>query len=320
MTIVREHHAAQAINAVARARLMQDGHLPDQKEHSMNEMVEVTDERAPMTVAEVLSQVQRIQQVMSAVMKENVHYGQIPGTNAKSLWKPGAELLAATFRIAPHYEIEDLSSSDDEVRYRVKCIGVHQVTGLKLGEGMGEASSNEEKYKWKRAGRTEFDKTLPDRRRVKYGYNKQERKEFEIQQVRAEPADIANTVLKMACKRAQIAMTLTVLAAGDCFAQDLEDLPDEVREQAGSSDEPPAREVRQPEAQKSTVDKSTGEVKSAGKDHMTTTQIKLLRMKMEEFKVGEEEIEAQFGVGLDNLPIAMFNEVQAFVIGESKST
>ena len=55
-----------------------------------------------------------------------------------------------------------------------------------------------------------------------------------VDQIRTEPADLANTILKMACKRAMIAMTLNVTAASDIFTQDIEDIPEELRtEEAG---------------------------------------------------------------------------------------
>jgi predicted phage-related endonuclease len=50
------------------------------------------------------------------------------------------------------------------------------------------------------------------------------------EQVRTEPADLANTILKMANKRAKMAMVLNVTAASDCFAQDLEDMDDALRD------------------------------------------------------------------------------------------
>jgi hypothetical protein len=166
-----------------------------------------------------------MQAVMIGPSKQNpegVHYGKIPGTPKPTLYKAGAEVLCATFRIAPSYRIEDLST-DDYIRYRVACVGTHQTSGAVLGEGMGECSSNEEKYKWRKAGKKEFDATPENRRRIKYG------KDYETFQVRTEPADIANTVLKMACKRAQVAMSLNTTAASDIFSQDIEDLPEELR-------------------------------------------------------------------------------------------
>ena len=180
---------------------------------------------AALTAAQMKSHIQRVQQVIRGVMKKDVHYGVIPGTDKPSLLKPGAEVLCATFHIAPTYEVTDLSD-EDCVRYRVVCIGTHQTTGIVIAHGLGECSSNEEKYKWKRAYDREFNATDEDRRRVKYGYDRQRNQEYETLQVRTNPADVANTILKMACKRAQVAMTLNGVAASDCFSQDLEDLPE----------------------------------------------------------------------------------------------
>lgn len=196
---------------------------------------------APLTAIEIKAHVQRIQQVMKAVMKDTVHYGKIPGAgDRKSLFKPGAETLCATFRIAPGYRVEDLSDHDC-MRYRVACVGTHQTTGQILGEGMGEASSNEEKYKWRNAVcQEEFDEAPEDRRRVKWQkgwFNREtgeEKPATKRLMVRTEPADIANTVLKMACKRAQVAMVINVTAASDIFSQDLEDLPEGVLDGDGN--------------------------------------------------------------------------------------
>jgi hypothetical protein len=201
-------------------------------------------------VAEVIEHVKTVQEIMRAVMRPDVHYGVIPGTDKPTLLKAGAELLCMTFRIADTYQIEDLSTSDT-VRYRVTCIGTHQTTGTVLGTGMGEASSLEEKYKWIKATRTEWDATPETLRRKKHGYNKQQKKEYEILQVRTEPANLANTVLKMANKRAKLAMVLNVTAASDMFTQDLEDMEDRLREHLaegddGASTEPPAAKQKQP--------------------------------------------------------------------------
>lgn len=207
----------------------------------MNEIAVVTEQRA-LTAGEIRAHVNRVQEVMKAVMQKETHYGVVPGSKKPSLYKPGAEVLCVTFRVAPSYKIEDLSNSDC-VRYRITCVGTHQTSGIVLGEGVGECSSNEEKYKWRRAVCIEeFEDTPTDRRRVKY--STYQGKVQKTNQVRTEPADIANTVLKMAVKRAQVAMTLNVTAASDCFTQDIEDLPEELqelersREQASKDPEP----------------------------------------------------------------------------------
>jgi hypothetical protein len=202
----------------------------------VNDIIEMP-QRAPvalvnsgrMSAMEVVAHAAAVQEVMRAVMKENVHYGKIPGTDKPTLYKSGAEVLCMSFRIADEYRIDDLSTSD-MIRYRVTCIGKHQVSDVALGSGMGEASTGEEKYKWRGAVcLEEFEATPATMRRVKYG--KQRGGGFyKANQVRTEPSDLANTVLKMACKRAKMAMVLNVTAASDIFSQDLDDLDETLRD------------------------------------------------------------------------------------------
>lgn len=187
-----------------------------------------TTDRGVLTGAEVVARVQRVREVMRDLMQESVHYGRVPGTQKPSLWKPGAELLLLTFQVGPRLTVEDLSTHD-EIRYRVKVTGFFQPTGTELAEGIGEASTSEEKYRWRAAvHEKEWDATPEDRRRVKY-----DRGGNETRQIRTSPADLANTVLLMAVKRGTVNMTRVVTACSDIFDQDLEDLPEELR-QAGT--------------------------------------------------------------------------------------
>jgi hypothetical protein len=71
----------------------------------------------------------------------------------------------------------------------------------------------------------EFDDTPENRRRIKYA--KYQGKVEKKKQIRTNPADVSNTVLKMAKKRGLIDAVLTVTAASDLFTQDIEDLPAE---------------------------------------------------------------------------------------------
>ncbi len=187
----------------------------------MNEII--VQEQKSLTAVEVRSHVNLIQQVMEAVMKKDTHYGVIPGCKQPSLYKAGSEVLLTTFRIAVIPEVHDLSTAD-EIRYRVTAKGVHQLTNVVVGCGIGECSSSEDKYKWRNAvSSEEFNATPETHRRIKYG------KTYTANQVRTHPADLANTVLKMAKKRAQIDLTLTATGASDIFTQDIEDLPDELK-------------------------------------------------------------------------------------------
>lgn len=204
----------------------------------------------PLTAVEIRAHVNLIQEVMRAVMKQDTHYGIIPGCKKPSLWKPGAEVLFTTFRIAVDPVIEDLST-EEEARFRVtaRATSGH---GSPLGSAVGEASSNEEKYNWREVVcHEEWESTAEDHRRTKWKRG-QGGKSYGVQQVLTNIADVRNTVLKMASKRASVALALQVTAASDIFTQDIEDVPEEAREAVVNGDAVPLPvEIRKKEPQSS---------------------------------------------------------------------
>ena len=163
-----------------------------------------------LTAADIRAQVNLMQDVMQEVMIKDTHFGVIPGTGKPTLYKAGAEKIMSTFRIAADPEVTDLSR-DGEIHYRVK-VSMLSSNGTFLGAGIGECSSGEDKYSWRAAVcDEEFEDTPENRRRIKYAKWKGniERKK----QVRTNPADVSNTILKMAKKRGLIDGVLTVTAA-----------------------------------------------------------------------------------------------------------
>ena len=268
----------------------------------MNTEVAVLPQEArALTAVEVKAHVNLIQQVMQAVMKPKVHFDTIPGTEKPTLLTPGAEVLMSTFRIAVDPRVEDLSTKD-EIRYRVFCVGTHQTTGTILGTGLGECSSNEEKYKWRRAVcDEEFDNTPEDRRRTKYG--KKQGGHYTVQQVRTEPADVANTILKMAKKRALVDFTLTALAASDIFSQDLEEMPEEVREAVTEGEARPT--VQQPRAKSAPSDPAK---------KLEAGQLKFIRKKLEGSPTDEAKLCAAFKVEkLEDIAFGDVNKVLVWI-------
>lgn len=154
-------------------------------------------EKAAMSPQDLKAQVELIQAVNNAVMEEGKHYGVVPGAKKPSLFKPGAEKLALTFRLDPQYEITDKAMvhpdpdvKDDKgfVMYEIRCTLYSIVTGVRIGSGAGACNSKENKYR-----------TVP-------------------------AMNLQNTILKMAKKRALVDATLTATAASDVFTQDLEDM------------------------------------------------------------------------------------------------
>ena len=206
---------------------------------------EIIEYQKPLTAPQVKAQVQLIQQVMEAVMKKDIHYGVIPGTQKPTLYKAGSEKILATFRIsAQPREVEDLSTSD-EIRYRVKVYGVAMENeNIIFGVGIGECSSSEGKYKWRTpVCDEEFNATSDDRRQLVWKKGYEGKPAYQQKQVRTNPSDVANTILKMAKKRAQIDMTLTATGASDVFDQDLEDLPEGIAHEVAEKKPP----VKQPQ-------------------------------------------------------------------------
>jgi len=246
--------------------------------------------RERRTAKQIAVQAKLLQQVVAEVMQKDVHYGIIPGTAKPTLYKAGAEKLLSTFNIAVIPEIIDLST-DDSVRYQVKAKGVHQHSNITLGVGVGECSTDEEKYKWRAAVcEEEFIDTEETRRRTKF------KRDYQgvvtrVQQVRTEPADLANTVLKMAKKRAQIDLTLTVTGASDMFTQDLDDDGNLI--------------PRGEPARRQTIAGKTGSGKKA-----TPGQVSLIGVKLDQSGKDIENLKEAYSVdSIEDLTMDQVNEV-----------
>jgi len=259
----------------------------------MSTDLEVTDRReAVMSTAIQLRTVQlRMQMVlavMANVLEEGKDYGRIPGTDKPTLYKPGAEKLMLTFRLAAGTPtIEDLST-DDAVRYRLGVPIVDDADHV-LAVGVGEASTDEEKYRWRRpVCDDEFESTPVLQRRLKWFRGSAGKPAYQGQQIKTSPADLANTVLKMAHKRAFVHATLLATGASSVFNQDLEDFENELRDavveadpvatvqRASATGAAPAR-ASAPATGPVTAARKVRDVKPAGKDkHKPTFWVLLL--------------------------------------------
>lgn len=185
-------------------------------------------ERALMraaTAEELKEQIGLIHDCLDSVMKKGTHYDNLPGCGDKNtLLKPGAEVILTMFRISAEPVVERESDGFD-VTYHVTVIGRHIPSGNVVGYGVGEASTSEKKYKWREAiCDKEFDNTPETRRQIAYIRDKYKKDVIhEVKQVRQNPADLTNTVLKMAKKRALVDLCLTSTACSDIFVQDMDD-------------------------------------------------------------------------------------------------
>jgi hypothetical protein len=201
-------------------------------------------------VVEVRQNLSIMHEALTTIMKKDTHYGVIPGCKKPSLYKSGAEVIMALFRLSSDPEVTDLSK-DGEIRYLVK-VHIKAKDGTFVGSGIGECSSGEEKYMWRVAlCDDEFESFAETMRRIKFKKNNFTQKIDQIKQVRVPPSDLANTILKMAKKRGLIDGVLTATGASDIFSQDIEDLPEEYVEFAKEDAKPsPEGPVSPPDSSK----------------------------------------------------------------------
>jgi hypothetical protein len=130
-----------------------------------------------------------------------------------------------TFRLVPQFAVTKSDLEHGHREFDVTC-SMYGPDGTLLGQGVGSCSTMEKKYRYRWEGE---------------GGNRHKVENEDI-------ADVYNTVLKMAKKRAHVDATLTVTGAGDLFTQDLID-----------EDEPAKPPVAMPQERKTAKEAETAE-------------------------------------------------------------
>lgn len=206
------------------------------------------------SVDQALVRYDKMKEFVSKILVENVDYGAIPGTGSKDvLLKPGAEKLSTFFGLHPIFEIiekvEDWTGAEHGgepfFNYVYRCNLLRN--GETVGSGDGSCNSWEKKYRYRMDERVcpKCDGKFIIKGKEEYGggwlcFRKkggcgakwndgaQVIESQEIGMVKnPDPADQANTYLKMAQKRAMVAAVLVTVNASDYFTQDIDDyIPD----------------------------------------------------------------------------------------------
>ena len=176
-------------------------------------------------VSETLTKVKSLQATLKSILVDGHDYGKIPGCGDKpTLLKPGAEKILMSLGITSSYElIEHTENFEGKgfFAYTVKC--TLQKNGQKITEGLGHANSKEKKW----AIEAVFEKDLPegtDKSLLRKKEFNSKNGKFYKYEVDADVNSKANTILKMAKKRAQIDAVLTVASLSEIFTQDFDDL------------------------------------------------------------------------------------------------
>ena len=192
----------------------------------IQELAVVSSTESKLSATDIRKQVNLIQNVMEAVMKEGEHYGKIPGCgDKKSLFKSGAEKLAMTFRLGMRFtEIDGSAERDDFINYKINCELFHIPTGNVVGNGRGTCNSREKKYRTRMvyANKATAEEKAIGKEEERTGNNGS----YKVYVIPQDPWDVQNTLYKMACKRASVAAVINATGASDIFTQDIEDLPE----------------------------------------------------------------------------------------------
>lgn len=156
-----------------------------------------------------------LQNFIKDMMAEGIDYGIIPGTNKRCLFKSGAEKLCDIFGFSKKIEIVSRVENFEKgiFHYEVKAILISKRNGEVEAEGVGSCNNMEKKFR------------------------------------NQDACSIANTILKMAKKRAFVDAVLSATRSSDLFTQDVEDGDEQTVKGTRKSREP----------SKSTADNSKNE-------------------------------------------------------------
>lgn len=230
----------------------------------------MSDEAFEENLAGLMKIRERVDRVKLAIMRENVDYGTIPGTPKPTLLKPGAETLLRTFGLADSYIIERTLGDGEtgpDITYEVRArIHIGDADGPVIAEGVGEANSWEKKHRYRgfaarvcpdcgataiKRGKdwhTKDPNWYCDKKADGCGRNYPDKDQRITsqdagQQENDDPYDLANTLIKMAKKRALVDGVLTATGTSGVFTQD-EDAPGHRQNQPQPTPQPQAAPSR----------------------------------------------------------------------------
>lgn len=183
---------------------------------------------SPDFIEKRLKEVAEYQQKVKSLLTLGTDYG-IAKTNSKkfTLLKAGAEKIKLAFKFTDEYEIikcNENFNGNGFFSYMIKCRLYNN--GTECGQGLGSTNSKELQwaYKWLEEN---FLPPNTDITNLPVKYDNDKHKKY--YRVEDETQSKANTMLKIAKKRALVDAVLNACALSDVFTQDFDDLPDEIQ-------------------------------------------------------------------------------------------
>jgi hypothetical protein len=184
-------------------------------------------QRAPtvFSLDQIKNSVAELDKFYKTLMQEGTDYGTLPGTPKPGLYKSGAELLRLRFNFNPEFKISKGLTDIQKgfIEYDITCSLYRD--GLLVAEGVGNANSLESKWRYRWVDERELPKgTDKDSITTKWIKTKAGGSYPKYRMENENPQDLANTILKMAKKRAFVDGILTATGASRIFTQDVEDM------------------------------------------------------------------------------------------------
>jgi len=186
-----------------------------------------------------------IHELLESIMVQGKHYDTLPGVSNKPiLLKAGAEKIGMMFQFAFEYEVERMDHENGHREYQVICKARHRNSGAYLGSGVGTCTTLEPKYRYRWET---IDEDIPSdwKERKDYykanGFRVKKLNGWVYQRKTDNPdiAEVYNTILKMAKKRAMVDCVNTVTAASDIFDVDIEEWKDDPSKEGMIQDRSP---------------------------------------------------------------------------------
>jgi len=181
-----------------------------------------------------------LQEFFKEIMVKDEDFGTVPGTQKPTLYKPGAEKLCELYGFAAHVKSKTEERDFDTGYYRVEFTLqlIHRNSGIVVGEGVGECSTFESKYRYRWVSENKVPSYLAKEDLL---FEEKEGNYGPYRSYRIPNEDLFsqwNTVLKMAYKRAYVGLTLQCTRSSGIFTQEesemdeYADVPEEDRKKA----------------------------------------------------------------------------------------
>lgn len=194
--------------------------MENKLEVAQNNQISLIDSVDIGAIQATMQKISTFQAVIQKSLKNDHDFGVVAGAGSKpTLLKPGGEKICMMFGLNPEYEFLEKTENykDGFFAYNIKCTLFKQ--GNPVSQGVGNCNSMEKKYKYINVDEVPegIDPSTVEQITTKYGTVKYKIPNPHI-------ADLVNTILKMAKKRAFIDAVLQVASLSDVFTQDLEEM------------------------------------------------------------------------------------------------